>query len=186
MASKTVEPGAAERHDPAVHTLVRASGSGLVTGADADALYECFRDFGGWSRWLPEVPFELQGGGRGTEVGALRAVVFARGDKWLLERLDALDDNARRCTYSGVNYGVTAAGEAPYPLSASPFPGGLFVDYSSTVTVHAVTVPAAPRAAFMTWTGEVWCKPEHAGALRDFLTAFYEGNVVKLNAYFAR
>jgi len=74
-------------HDPAVHTLARARGCGVVVGADADALFACFRDFGGWQRWLPGTAFDLVRGGRGTEVGAVRVVVFAAGVKFLYERL---------------------------------------------------------------------------------------------------
>ena len=134
------------------------------------------------------MPFVLQGGARGSEVGAVRNVVFAPGAKWLRERLVALDDDARRVTYIGLNYGVTHSGEEPYPLSASPFPGA-FVDYTSTVRVWPVTVPLAAGddtpAAFMEWTGEVWTDAAAVEPMRAFLTEFYGGNIVTLNAFFA-
>ncbi len=175
-------------HDPAVHACVRARGSGVVSHATADALYRCFRDFGGWQAWKRDVPFELVGGARGTEVGAVRSVVFARGEKWLLERLVALDDVARSVTYKGLNYGSwSSPGADEYPLSASPFPGS-FIDYVSTVRVWPITVPAAtgaPVAAFMEWEGEVWTEGAKAGEMKAFLTAFYEGNILTLNAHFA-
>ena len=186
MSSVTVEPGHVARHDPAVHTCVRARGSGVVP-ATADALFACFRDFGGWQRWKADVPFELLGGARGTEVGGLRSVVFVRGDKFLHERLVALDDAARTITYAGVNYGAWPAGGETYPLSASPFPGS-FVDYKSTVRVLSVTVPAAPGApasAFMEWEGEVWTEGAKAAETQAFLAAFYEGNIETLRKLFA-
>lgn len=178
------QPGHVARHDPAVHACVRARGSGVVPFATADALYACFRDFGGWQRWKTDVPFELIGDARGTEVGALRSVVFSRGEKWLHERLVALDDAKRTVTYVGLNYGSTA----DYPLSASPFPGS-FIDYTSTVRILDVTVPAAPGgpvSAFMEWDGEVWTEGAKAGEMQAFLTAFYEGNVATLRECFAK
>ena len=177
--------GVFEKHDPTVHTLARASGHGVVTGADADALYACFRDFGGWQRWLPETAFDLVHGGRGTEVGALRIVVFVPQQKFLYERLDALDDNQRVCTYSGVNYG-TGRDKESYGLSASPFPGA-FVDYTSTVRVMPITPVAGQQpSAYMTWEGEVWTQPDKAAELTAFLQAFYCGNIAKLNQHFAK
>jgi hypothetical protein len=177
------DEGSFERHDPAKHACVRARGAGIVSGATADALYACFRDFGGWQAWLSGVAFELRDGGRGTEVGATRTVVFSP-EKRLRERLIALDDAARSVTYTGLNYGIHAASDDTYPLSASPFPGA-FIDYRSTATVRAVTVPASPDSAFLEWEGEVWTEPEHAAATHDFLLNFYQGNIGILNAHFA-
>ena len=198
----TTEPGHCSAHT-AEHTLVRASASALVAGCTADELYRsCLRDFGGWQVWKKDVAFELQGGAHGTEVGGLRCVIFgacccgrsrsrgrltrsasARGEKWLLERLDVLDDNNRTITYSGVNYGRWKTGLPSYPLSASLFPGG-FVDYSSTISIREVT--SAPPSAFMEWSGEVWTEPANAEAMQGFLAAFYSGNLQTLNQYFAR
>lgn len=130
----------------------------------------------------------LQQGGRGTEVGALRAVEFG-GGKRLLERLVALDDRRRVCTYTGLNYGVTSAAGgahvapaalAPYPLDASPFPGA-FVDYVSTVRVE----PAGAGRAVVHWDGEVWTQSAKAADMRAFLTAFYSGNIETLVKKFA-
>jgi len=177
-------PGHLPQHDPAVHACVRARGSGVVPFASADALYACFRDFGGWQAWKQDLPFELIGDARGTEVGALRSVVFARGGKFLHERLVALDDAKRTVTYVGLNYGSSAE----YPLSASPFPGS-FIDYSSTVRIAEVTVPAAPGgpvSAFMEWDGEVWTEGAKAAEMKAFLTAFYESNVVTLRECFTK
>ena len=177
------EPGFVARHDPALHACVRARGAGVVTGCSADELYGCFRDFGGWQSWLPAVEFNLRGDSLGTQVGATRTVVFSP-EKCLRERLTALDDDARSITYVGLNYGCYASNEDKYPLSASPFPGS-FIDYKSTATVRVITVPASPHSAFLEWEGEVWTEAEHAGAMRDFLTNFYEGNIGTLNAHFA-
>lgn len=176
MATPVHVPGHVARHDPAVHHCVRAVASGVVERCDAAALYACFRDFGGWTRWMASTPFVLLGDSRGTEVGALRNVVFS-DTKNLLERLDAIDDGARSVTYSGVNYGYSSGapgGGGAYPLSASPFPGS-FIDYTSTVRVWRISVrpEGAPPAAFMEWSGEVWTEGNKVGEMRDFLSAFY-------------
>ncbi len=132
--------------------------------------------------WLESAQFILLSGGRATEVGARRSVVFAP-DKWLHEDLLSLDDVSRSITYCGVNY---AEGSAERPLSASPFPGS-FVDYKSTVQIWPVTVrePGAPPAAFMRWSGHVWTEPSAAQAMAGFLTGFYDGNIRKLQAKFS-
>lgn len=107
----------------------------------------------------------------------------ARGQKWLLERLDAQDDTKRTVSYSGINYGAWS-GEEAYPLSASVFPGS-FIDYTSTIVITEVTAPSSPPSAFIEWSGEVWTEPANAAEMKGFLDAFYSGNLQTLNAHFA-
>ena len=172
-----------QEHNPAVHTLAEACASAVVSGADADQVHSCFRNFFGWADWSdgPSGAQFLRVSGAPTEVGARRNVVFAP-DKNLHEDLLAVDDVQRVTTYAGVNYGSLPT----QPLTASPFPGP-FLDYLSTVRVWPVTVTADGKpAAFVSWSGTVWTDPSAVGAMTADLDAFYSGMLQKLQAHFAK
>lgn len=169
-----------QEHNPAVHTLVEASASAVVTGADADAVHSCFRSFFAWSEWSGDDTQFLRISGAPTEVGARRNVVFGP-NKNLHEDLLAVDDVQWVTTYSGCNYGSLPT----QPPNASPFPGP-FIDYLSTVRVWPVTVTADGKpAAFVAWSGTVWTDASTADAMTADLNAFYAGMLQKLQAHFA-
>jgi hypothetical protein len=104
--------------------------------ASADAVWGLFRDFGGVDRYAVGLEScTLEGSG----IGAVRTIRMGGGIQ-LQERLESLDDDARRLSYSIV-------GESPLPadhylatVEVSEDGDGCQVEWSSTFEPRGVSV----------------------------------------------
>ncbi|MFR9727585.1 SRPBCC family protein [Saccharopolyspora sp. MS10] len=112
--------------------MARSYASAVVP-ATADEVWALVRDFGGLPGWHPAISSgELEAGASAAEVGAVRRLVLGDGGQ-VRERLVALDDAARSCTYD-----IT---EGPFPVRS----------YRSTIRVLPIT---ATGAAFVEWSAD--------------------------------
>src|SRR5689334_7112014 len=91
-----------------------------VLPVSADLVWNYLRDFAGIAEWHPEIASGELEHGTGDQVGAVRRLTGPGGELFR-ERLVALDDDARSCTYD---------------LLDSPFPVRF---YRSTLRVTPVT-----------------------------------------------
>jgi len=126
-------------------------------GATPDAVWELVGDFGGFVKALG-APVDLEGEG----VGQLRTITF--GSKSVVERLDELDHDAKRITYS--------------ILQAGPLP---VRDYRATMQL----APAGDAACTLTWFSDF--EPEGASE-EDAVKAVrgvYDGGIAGLRRHFA-
>ena len=87
--------------------------------ASIDQLWQLLADFGGLDKWLDPAAVESCESD-GNDVGAVRTIVLAEGGGVVRERLDVLEPNAHRFSYSII-------GESPIPVD----------HYSSTVKLTA-------------------------------------------------
>ena len=115
-----------------------------VVPADAEAVWRVVRDFDGLPTWHPGISAsELEDGARTDQVGAVRHLTLADGGG-VREQLVALDDRARRLTYSIL--------DSPFPVR----------DYRSTIRVLPVT---ASGESVVTWSVLFDCDLDEADRL---------------------
>lgn len=92
-----------------------------VLPVPADRVWECIRDFGNIAEWHPGITDgTLEEDGAGDRIGSVRRLTGPSGEVFR-ERLIALDDVARSCTYDML--------EGPLPVRA----------YRATMRVSPVT-----------------------------------------------
>jgi hypothetical protein len=126
-------------------------------GASVDAVWGLVGDFGGFVKALGG-SVDLEGEG----VGTLRTIKF--GSKAVVERLDALDDHAKRITYS--------------ILQAGPLP---VREYHATMEL----APSGESATTLTWFSDF--EPEGVSE-EDAVKAVrgvYDGGIAGLKRHFA-
>ena len=143
--------------------MPRPYASGVVP-ASADAVWSLVRDFNGLPAWLPAVSAsELDEGGSGAEVGAVRRLTLGDGGT-VVERLVELHDGERRCTYEIV--------ESPFPVRR----------YVSTFRVAPVT---ATGEAFVEWWSEFDADgADEPGLSETFANGIYAAGIDALNKHF--
>lgn len=108
-----------------------------VVAASADEVWSVVRDFNGLPDWHPGLASsELERGGSGAEVGAVRKLEVAGGGGTIREQLVTLDDTDRRYTYDIL--------ESPFPVRS----------YRSTIRIAPVT---ATGQAFVEWWSDYDC-----------------------------
>lgn len=126
--------------------------SGVVP-ASADQVWQVVRDFNGLSNWHPAIASsEIEGGGSGQEVGAVRRLGLADGGS-VAERLLVLDDDDRTYTYA-----FTDAG--PFPVRS----------YRSTIRVAPIT---ATGQTFVEW----WAWFDSDADVEEQMTSTYANGV---------
>jgi uncharacterized protein YndB with AHSA1/START domain len=102
-----------------------------VLPVSAERVWEAIRDFGCLADWHPAIATaEMEDGDAGDRVGGVRRLTGPGGEVFR-ERLLALDDTARSCTYEFV--------ESPFPVRS----------YEATLRVTPVTDTGY---AFVEWT----------------------------------
>jgi polyketide cyclase/dehydrase/lipid transport protein len=126
--------------------MPRPYASGVVP-ASADEVWQVVRDFNGLPNWLPGITAsEIEGGGSGTEVGAVRRLSL--GDEGqVAEILLVLDDDDRSYTYAFTDSG-------PFPVRS----------YKSTIRVAPIT---STGEAFVEWWSWFDSDAEHEADLID-------------------
>jgi polyketide cyclase/dehydrase/lipid transport protein len=108
-----------------------------VINASADEVWAIVRDFGELAEWAPSIEScEIEGGGDGTLVGAVRRLSTAGGV--FRERLVALSDADRSLSYEFVESPLPVrkvlATMRVAPVTAT---GGAFVEWSSEFDADA-------------------------------------------------
>ncbi|MCC6223148.1 MAG: SRPBCC family protein [Thermoleophilia bacterium] len=119
-----------------------------VIDAPAAAVWERVRDFNGLPDWHPAIASsEIEDGRPSDSVGCVRSFHLQDGGH-IRERLLALSDADRSCTYSIL--------EAPMPLS----------DYVATLSVTPIT---DGDRAYVQWTAEFACDPADEAGLVELV-----------------
>lgn len=122
--------------------------SSAVVAADPDTVWRVVRDFDGLAAWVPAIAAsEIEGGALPDQIGAVRRLTLGGDGGIVRERLVALDDRARRLTYSIL--------ESPFPVQ----------DYRATVRVVPVT---ATGESFVAWSVLFDCDLDDAERLSTF------------------
>jgi len=144
--------------------MPRPYASGVVP-ASADAVWSLVRDFNGLPAWLPAVSAsELDEGGSGAEVGAVRRLTLGDGGT-VVERLLEMHDAERRFTYEIL--------ESPFAVRR----------YVSTFRVAPVT---ASGEAFVEWWSEYDADgADEAGLTQTFADGIYGAGIAALRKNFA-
>lgn len=126
-----------------------------VIDAPADAVWAHVRDFNGLPGWHPAIASsEIEDGRPSDSVGCVRSFRLQDGGH-IRERLLALADTDRSCTYSIL--------EAPMPLSG----------YVATLSVTPIT---DGDRAYVQWTAEFACDPaDEAGLVELVGDAVFQG-----------
>jgi ribosome-associated toxin RatA of RatAB toxin-antitoxin module len=120
--------------------------SGIVP-APAQEVWQLVKNFNGLPDWLPAVTgSEIEGGGSGQEVGAVRRLTL--GDQGhVSEQLLVMDDDDRTLTYQFTDSG-------PFPVRS----------YRSTIRVAPVT---STGHAFVEWWAWFDSDAEHEAEMMD-------------------
>lgn len=127
--------------------------------APADDVWNALRSFEGIEKWLPVIErSEVHGEG----AGATRVCTMSDGGQ-LRERLEEVDDDQRRLTYT--------IEEAPMPVH----------DYRSTMQV----VPEGDSASTVLWTAQFGAPEGAADELEATMRTVYESGLDGLRAWFA-
>lgn len=109
-----------------------------VINASADEVWAIVRDYGNLAEWAPSIEScEIEGGGDGTLVGAIRRLIGPGGGVFR-ERLVALSDADRSLSYEFVESPLPVrrvlATMRVAPVTAT---GGAFVEWSSDFDADA-------------------------------------------------
>lgn len=116
----------------------------VVVPASAEETWDLVRDFDGLPRWHPSIQVStIEDGGRAAEVGCVRRLTLADGGV-VRERLCALDDESRCCSYCFV--------ESPFPVRS----------YLATLRVRPVTDNGH---AFVEWFAQYDCESADQASL---------------------
>lgn len=136
-----------------------------VIDAPAEAVWARIRDFNGLPGWHPAIATsEIEEGRPSDSVGCVRSFRLQDGGH-IRERLLALSDCDRSCTYSIL--------EAPMPLS----------DYVATLSVTPVT---DGHRSYVQWTAEFTCDPTDEAGLVDLVgDGVFQGGFDALKASFS-
>ncbi|GAA0942647.1 SRPBCC family protein [Pseudonocardia zijingensis] len=143
--------------------MPRPYASGVVP-ASADDVWKVVRDFNGLPAWLPAVTAsELDEGGSGAEVGAVRRLTLDNGGT-VVERLVELHDGERRCTYEIL--------ESSFPVRR----------YVSTFRVAPIT---ASGETFVEWWSEYDADgADEANLTQTFADGIYGAGIAALRKHF--
>ena len=137
-----------------------------VIAAPVDAVWARIRDFNGLPDWHPGVETsEIEDGRRAGEVGCVRR--FRLRDGGLIrERLLALSDLERSCTYSIL--------ESPMGVEG----------YVATLRLLPIT---AGERTYAEWTARFACPSEHEAELVHAIgQGVFQGGFASLNEHFGR
>ena len=117
-----------------------------VIDAPAERVWAAVRDFDALPDWMPPVvESRIEGGGPSDRIGCVRAFRMADGGA-LREKLLALSDRERSCTYSIL--------DSPMPVTG----------YVATLRLLPVT---DKNRTFIEWSARFDCPPEEAPRLVD-------------------
>ncbi|MDZ7799532.1 MAG: SRPBCC family protein [Trueperaceae bacterium] len=128
--------------------------------APADDVWNALRSFEGIENWLPVI---TRSEVRGEGAGATRVCTMTDGGQ-LRERLEEVDDDQRRLTYT--------IEEAPMPVQ----------DYRSTMQV----VPEGDSASTVVWAAQFGAPEGAADELESTMRTVYESGLDGLRAWFTR
>ncbi len=136
-----------------------------VIDAPADAVWARIRDFNGLPGWHPAIATsEIEAGRPSDAVGCVRSFRLQDGGH-IRERLLALSDAGRSCTYSIL--------DAPMPVR----------DYVATLSVTPVT---DGDRSYVQWTAEFACDPADEAGLVDLVgDGVFQGGFDALKASFS-
>lgn len=119
--------------------------------APAEDVWALFRDFGGVDRYARGVErCELEGSG----IGAVRTVVMAGGLQ-LRERLESLDDVARRLQYSIVGESPLPADDYLSTVEVLEEDGGCRVEWSGTFAPRGATAEQVAKIIESVYRGGI-------------------------------
>jgi ribosome-associated toxin RatA of RatAB toxin-antitoxin module len=113
--------------------LPKPYSSGIVP-ASADQVWQLVKQFNGLPDWLPAITAsEIEGGGSGQEVGAVRRLTLGEMGQ-VAEKLLTMDDDDRSYTYAFTDSG-------PFPVRS----------YKSTIRVAPLTTTGQTFVEWWAW-----------------------------------
>jgi len=138
--------------------------SGIVP-ASADQVWELVKQFNGLPDWLPAITHsEIEGGGSGQEVGAVRRLTLGEMGQ-VAEVLLTMDDDDRTYTYAFTDSG-------PFPVRS----------YKSTIRIAPITTTGQ---AFVEWWAWFDADAEHEDDLMNtYSNGVYGAGIAGLVKHF--